>query len=82
MQPHHEVKAEKVIAELAEVTLASESEYKTEFMRQRLELVQMCNEENETLKSKTGGPFASSLICSAHERDREWMEDAVCCLSD
>jgi len=67
MQPHREVSTETILAELTGVTESGEDDYYTEFLRLRLELVQLCVEEERDFSG-------------AHERTRLWMEDGISCL--
>jgi hypothetical protein len=55
-----------------------DASYKTEFLRLRLEVVQMCQEKSDTYKDVK----VPELLKSFTERDNRWMEDAICCLED
>lgn len=81
---HKEVAMEQAFSELIGVTEVSDASYRTEMLRLRLEIVQMCKEQTETVRLEPDGPEiqireALEAFC---ERDTEWMEDALCCLQN
>jgi len=81
---HREVAFERIFGELTEVNKWDEDCYKTEFLRLRLEIVQMSHEETQVAFIARGKQYVKvpELLQSFSERDNEWMEDAICCLED
>ena len=71
---HREIQMEVLLSELNDMGQVKESGYRTEFLRQRLEIVQMSIEQSESQMSQQ--------LVSLIERDSLWMHDAVCCLND
>jgi|TARA_B110000285_G_C15108791_1_gene609737 hypothetical protein len=70
--------------ELTEVSSANEDIFRSDFLRQRLEIVQMCWEQTEVvnLSRREQAIRIPDLVQSFIERDNRWMEDAVYCLED
>ena len=81
---HREVAFERIFGELTEVNSWNEDVYRTEFLRLRLEIVQMAHEETQVAFISKGKQYVKvpDLLQSFSERDNEWMEDAICCLED
>lgn len=79
------VAVDMVLSELVEIEDPSEPVYRTEWLRLRLQCIGMDVERSEALMA-TGS--ASSFIRvpealeSFAESDKDWMEDAICCLED
>lgn len=82
---HREVPVDRVLTELlTDITNAEEATFRTDFLRLRLEVVQMCIEQRELVDVPGGsaGIRVPELLASFPERDQRWMEDAICCLKD
>ena len=69
---------------LTDITNCEEASFRTEFLRLRLEVVQMCQEQQDVFKVKKDdqGIKVYQLLQSFSERDNKWMEDTICCLKD
>lgn len=76
---HREVSLQSLLAELIRITNKDDSTFRTDYLRLRLEIVQMALEQNQTLP---GTNILLSQVQSLSERDNAWMEDAVNCLTD
>ena len=84
---HREITYDQMLLELCEVNNVEEDSFRSEFLRLRLEIVQMSLEQSETIslkgtKHKRPPTVLVSQVQSFTERDHSWMEDAVCCLQD
>jgi len=81
---HREVPLDLILSEIVSLENSKEDAYRTEFLRLRVEVVQMYQEEaDEAIVHKSKQPIiVSQLLQSFTERDPEWMEDSICCLED
>ena len=73
-----------ILSELTEIDNAEEDVFRSEFLRLRLEVVQMCQEQSEVAHVAKNKQVIKvpELLLSFSERDNLWMEDAICCLED
>ena len=75
---HSETRIEDIFAELTSLHCKEDSSYRTDFLRLRLEVVQLCQEKSDYYNDVKISDFLKSFS----ERDNRWMEDAICCLED
>ena len=75
---------EIILSELTEIDNAEEDVFRSEFLRLRLEVVQMCQEQSEVAHMSQNKQVirVPESLQSFSERDNQWMEDAICCLKD
>jgi len=79
------VAIDKVLSELVEVSSSEEPVYRTEWLRLRLQCMGMDVEQCETLLLPSAQPVSirvPEVLEGFVESDKEWMEDAICCLED
>jgi len=81
---HQEVPVEHILGELTEINSVEEDIFRSEFLRLRLEVVQMCQEQSEVAHVSQNKQVirVPELLQSFSERDNQWTEDAICCLED
>ena len=75
---------ERILSELTEVNSVEDDVFRSEFLRLRLEVVQMCQEQSEVAHVSQNKQVirVPELLQSFSERDNQWTEDAICCLED
>ena len=79
------VAIDEVLSELVEVSSSEEPVYRTEWLRLRLQCMGMDVEQCETLLLPSAQPVSirvPEVLEGFVESDKEWMEDAICCLED
>ena len=75
---------EIILSELTEINSVEDQVFRSEFLRLRLEVVQMCQEQSEVAHMSQNKQVirVPESLQSFSERDNQWMEDAICCLKD